>query len=359
MLFPYRYVQHSMEKMHDFICFIFFDVWCIAPNGADYSIDLFNNKPELKDLIFRFHNSENDGAYFFNGHVERIYGLFSDLQPHQIDQLEDWFESNNNIEAVCANRPNSNIARYSDIQAHYPLLLDEISKFFKGLYSSTFLDQKDVRDVIGDINAHYRAFMETNSSGKCPFCGIADMKGIYHTKRDAYDHYLPKGIYPFNSINFHNLVPACHECNSSYKTSSDPAYPIKDPAGTAQRRKFFYPYKQQDNDIEISIRLDCANIDKLQPDDIHIDFGPANLNEEIDTWKDVYGIEERYKAKCCGKNDGRYWFTQIMDEWQEDGRTPESFMNTMVRQVSNSPYADTNFLKLPFLQACREKGLFE
>ncbi len=24
---------------------------------------------------------------------------------------------------------------------------------------------------------------------------------------EAYDHYLPKSLYPFNSINFRNLVP--------------------------------------------------------------------------------------------------------------------------------------------------------
>ena len=29
-------------------------------------------------------------------------------------------------------------------------------------------------------------------------------------------------------------------------------------------------------------------------------------DEEIETWKDVYGIEERYKAKCCGESDGKY-----------------------------------------------------
>ena len=61
------------------------------------------------------------------------------------------------------------------------------------------------------------------------------MKGTHHSKREAYDHYLPKVLYPFNSINFRNLAPACHECNSTYKLGKDPAH---NPAG---RRKAFNP----------------------------------------------------------------------------------------------------------------------
>jgi len=33
---------------------------------------------------------------------------------------------------------------------------------------------------------------------------------------------------------------------------------------------------------------------------LNLHFGPAVLKEKINTWKDVYGIEERYKAKFCG-----------------------------------------------------------
>ena len=38
----------------------------------------------------------------------------------------------------------------------------------------------------------------------CPFCGLGDIKGVHHTKRETYVHYLPKALYPFNSINFRN-----------------------------------------------------------------------------------------------------------------------------------------------------------
>ena len=51
------------------------------------------------------------------------------------------------------------------------------------------------------------------------------------------------------------------------------------------------------------------DFEHLAPNDIKIEFGPAPLREELETWQDVYGIEERYKAKCCCESDGKYWLT--------------------------------------------------
>jgi len=64
--------------------------------------------------------------------------------------------------------------------------------------------------------------------------------------------------------------------------------------------------------------LQHSNVANLTAADIDLHFGPAALGEKIDTWKDVYGIEERYKAKLCAENDGKYWLTQVLDEWTED-----------------------------------------
>lgn len=202
--------------------------------------------------------------------------------------------------------------------------------------------------------------MGKNTVGKCPFCGIIDVKGIYHSKREAYDHFLPKGIYPFNSINFYNLAPACHECNSSYKLAQNPLYNTKNPllAATGGRRKSFYPYQTTQYKIQIAITLTCQDWTQIQPDDIQLQTEPNALREELDTWLDLYGIEERYKAKCCSENDGKYWIEQILDECQNDNKTPGEIFNKLTRQANSKPYAEANFLKLAFLQACDQAGLF-
>lgn len=351
MLFAYTYVPHAMEKMQGFIDFIFFEVWCKAPGNGNFRFELFDGNAELKELMEAFYYGDTQGGDFFYGHVERIYGLFAALTQPQINQLEQWYQANNDIEKVCANDPAVQIARYADIKAIYPDLCKQLASFFKDLWPLP--NVAALRDKIGQIDEHYQAFIQVNATGKCPFCGIGDIKGVHHTKREAYDHYLPKALYPFNSINFRNLAPACHECNSTYKLS-------KDPVNTASgRRKAFYPYANRGPKIDITVALKKTDVDHLMPDDIEIEWGPTVLGEEIETWKDVYGIEERYKAKCCSDNDGKYWLAQVLDEWQEDGRSPDSFLTTLARQTIRNPFADSNFLKKAFLEGCDRIGLFD
>ncbi|MBX9964045.1 MAG: hypothetical protein K2Y35_13365 [Burkholderiales bacterium] len=356
MLFAYKYVPHQMEKMQEFIDFIFYEVWCKASTSGAFSLDLFSAKPALHEVMEAFFYSDAKGADFFYGHVERIYRLFAQLTGPQIQHFELWFRGNNDIEKICDNDPAVHLVRYADVPAVHKDLCDELGSFFKGLYSQSLLGLVALQDKIGDIDDHYAAFVKVNDEGKCPFCGISDVFGVYHSKREAYDHYLPKALYPFNSINFRNLVPACHHCNSSYKTSKDPAFTVKDPARSAHRRRVFYPYRTNAQKIEISVTVAHADFKALAPGDISIDFGPPEIDEELDTWRDVYDIDERYKAKIVGKNDGKYWITQAFDEWPARGGTVGEYVADLARQADVSPFADCNFLKRALLEACWNVG---
>jgi hypothetical protein len=360
MLFTYTYVAHPMEKMQAFIDFIFFQVWCKAPCGQPYSFDLFDGNPELKAVMEAFHYPDAKGADFFNSHVELIYGLFASLSPAHITQLQAWFNGNNNVAGLCRNDPAVCVARYPDLHAFHQPLAKALAEFFKGLYDKDLLNLKALKEVIGEIDDHHFKFTEINNQGKCPFCGINPVKGIYHSRREAYDHYLPKAKYPFNSINFNNLVPACHECNSTYKLSQDPLYDAKDPllAKTGGRRKSFYPYQTPPPQIVFNITLNSPDWNNIKPSDVSLSIGPVALKEEIDTWLDVYGIEERYRAICCGENDGKYWIAQVSDEWQNNGKTSQDYLTTLKRQANANPLAEINFLKKPFLEACQRAGLF-
>lgn len=355
MLFPYIYVPHQMERMHEFIDFIFYEVWCKAPIGLVFHPDLFEGNPDLKEVMaeFGFSAQAADRGKAFYRDVKSIYELFAHLSPQEINQFKQWYQGNNDLEKVCANDPAAQLARYADIAVLHKDLADQLSTFFKGLYSQSLLGLAALRAKIGDIDDHYhQAFLPANKSGKCPFCGMRDIKGTHHTTREAYDHYLPKALYPFNSINFRNLAPACHECNSTYKLSKDPA------RNDAGRRKTFYPYAAAGQAIDIQVALQHSDIDNLMPADITLQFGPAAINQEIDTWKDVYGIEERYKAKLCGENDGKYWLTQVLDECQAYDKQPTDILNMRAQQAQSRPYADCNFLRKPFLDACQQIGVF-
>lgn len=358
MLFPYQYFPHQIEKMQAFIDFIFHEVWCKAPTSGAYSLELFRGNVELYDLMVAFHYSDTNGAEFFGGHVQAIYGQFALLDPNAIQQLQHWYNGNNNIEQICANNPAVPLARYSDIAALSPELANKLATFYKRLYDKSLLELADLENVIGTVDSHYKTFTSINKSGKCPFCGINDIMGPYHSHREAYDHYLPKKYYPFNSINFRNLVPACHQCNSSYKTIKDPAYTPKDPAGSLKRRKVFYPFATDSYAITVSVILNTKDMTKLTPDQVDISFGPPTLASEITAWQEIYGINERYQIKLSDESDGKYWLFQVMDEWKQDGRKPSDFIKAITRQAADKPFAGCNFLKKPFLDACNNIGLF-
>lgn len=359
MLFPYTYVPHKMEKMQGFIDYIFHEVWCKAPIGLAFHPDLFEGNTDLKEVMteFGFSAKAAERGRAFYKDVKVIYELFAPLTAREIDQFKQWYQGNNDLENVCINDAAVQIVRYADIPIAYESLSKHLAGFFKGLYSQSLLDLAALRAKIGDIDDHYLTFVKVNNAGKCPFCGIDDLLGEYHSKREAYDHYLPKALYPFNSINFRNLVPACHHCNSSYKTSKDPAYPLKDPTAAVPRRAIFYPYATTPYAIELQVSLQNADIAKLTPADINVTFGPATLQEKIDTWKEVYGIEERYKAMLCGENDGKYWLIQVLDECQAYDKQPTDILNMRTQQALSRPYADCNFLRRPFLDACQKIGV--
>lgn len=351
MLFSYTYVPHQMEKMQAFIDFIFYEVWCMAPTSGSFGLHLFDANVELREVMEAFYYSDARGAEFFYGHVECIYGLFSALTTAQIKQFQQWYQGNNDLGKVFANDPAAHLARYADIAVNHKDIADQLGAFFKGLYSQSLLGLAALRAKIGDINDHYQTFVQTNKTGKCPFCGMGDIKGEHHSKREAYDHYLPKALYPFNSINFRNLAPACHECNSTYKLSKDPAH------NRAGRRRAFNPYAAVGHTVHIQVTLQHTDIDKLMPADITIPFGPVALVEEIDTWKDLYGIEERYKAKLCTESDGKAWLAQVLDEWKGLGQDPQDFLQTLAFSTQKRPFTDCNFLKKPFLDACQQIGI--
>lgn len=354
MLFPYTYVPHRIEKMQEFITFIFFEVWCKAPNTKSYSLDLFEPLPELWEVMrdFSFADPQPAGAKFFCEHLESIYKHFSLLTPAQINQFQQWFSDNNDMERACAADPASNVVRYKDIASLYPNLYKQIASFFRGLYDQSLLSLAPLKDKIGKIEEHNKAFFEVNSVGKCPFCGLSDLKGIHHTRREAYDHYLPKFRYPFNSINFRNLAPACHECNSAYKLSKDPAH------NATGRRKAFYPYSRTSIGVDVSLALNTKNIEHLEPNDVTLSFGPVGFKDEIDTWRDVYGIDERYKAKCCS-NDAQDWLELVRIFRDAHGVSPAASLVTLQQQTVTAPVANSNFLRKAFLEGCQSAGLFD
>ena len=355
MLFPYHYTPHPMEIMHHYVGYIFEEVWCKAEPEKPYDIEtLFSGMPELKEMIRELHYQENKSANDFMEPLQSLLESFKMLDAEQKQQFKDWFALNNNIRQLCEHGDQCLPATYDRIENtfpedRFPGLIKALKRFYKNLYSHRFLTLKSVQERIGAIDDHNDRFTRINSRDVCPFCGLSGMLNRYHSKRDAYDHYFPKDKYPFNSINFLNLVPACHHCNSSYKLAKDP---LKTP------RKVFFPFTAKNNAIELSVTLNTTDWENLVPDHIAIEYGPETIAREIDTWHDLYGIDERYRVECSSKGAGKAWLTEVFDEWKHLGGDPGCYLSRLELHCKKDPYIEKRFLKKAFLEGCHRAGLF-
>jgi len=354
MLFAYKYVPHSIEKLQEYIDHLFLEVWCEA--DGDYDIDKLHS--DLKDIVLEIHYSDTIRKDHLYGPIREIYDLFFKINKGRREALKRWYVNNNSIEDLCGHTNNCKPLHYKRLKQLNAELAPKIEKFFKSLFTE-IICLKAVQSKVGKIDEHYKDFMIENDEGKCAFCGINDIKGQYHTKREAYDHYLPKAIYPFNSINFRNLVPMCHECNSSYKTVKDPLHR----SNSRQRRKAFYPYTNEIQPPELKIELINKDINNLKPEDIDLDITSKAHQEEIDTWMDVFGIEERYKALCIGKHYGKDWYSQVFDGYETAKVTlgtdfsKDKWINYIITDALSCLFTNGNFIKVAFIKGCQRTNM--
>jgi hypothetical protein len=257
MLFTYKYIKHDIEKLQGFLDFLFYDVWLVA--DGDFDAEKLNGNPELKQIYEDFGNADYKWGNFFNSSIEKIYAEFAkiDDDPFKL-KLKDQYNANNEIEVLCTDKTKIPVS-YADIKAKYPDLEKAINDFYSKLYGT---ESPFNLEAFGQLNkklipSHYEVFITDNNEEVCPFCGILPIKGNNHSYREAYDHYLPKGLYPFNVLNFRNLAPMCHECNSTYKLTDDPIYEDYkkiDPLKKEENRQLaFYPYSENHPELEIKV----------------------------------------------------------------------------------------------------------
>jgi len=83
----------------------------------------------------------------------------------------------------------------------------------------------------------------------CPYCNAETVyaiemkpsgKGRAPLIKVAFDHFYPKGRYPFLSVSLYNLIPSCYRCNSQfkiahYKELNDTLHPYTDSVDSVMR----------------------------------------------------------------------------------------------------------------------------
>ncbi|MBX9986358.1 hypothetical protein [Priestia aryabhattai] len=362
MLFGYKYISHDIEKMQKYIDFLFLKIWCKAE--GEFNIEKLNGCPDLKQIVLDVKDNSRIKKDHLQEPIKKIYDSFKNFNKEETEELENWYIKNNSIEELCNNSNNYTPLTYSDLKKFNEVIADDLKEFFINLYENV-IDLTDVKNKIGSIDHHYNEFTKENDEELCPFCGLHDLKGPYSSKREAYDHYLPKATYAFSSINFKNLAPMCHECNSSYKLKTDPLYenrmPNRDPLHSPERkrRKAFYPYNTDPTNIKIEVHLLNNDIPSITPEEIELEITSGDFQEEVETWKEIFGIEERFKDILRKKNKGKAWLQQIIEESANCNISPMQLLNAKKKYAETNRWGEANFLRIPFLEACEKKKIIK
>ncbi|MFH6991870.1 hypothetical protein [Flavobacterium sp. FlaQc-48] len=280
--------------------------------------------PDFQNIINAYKNQIDDKLIaIFNA-----YNNLPTLQDKQV--VKNAYLINNDIESI---------ADITKAPIKYSQLPISISTQIKSFYDELWGDNKIlgysiVVNSCGTVKQHFESFREINEYLVCPFCGLDSLLCEHDDGRDDYDHYLLKSKYPFISINFNNLFPMCHRCNSKNKNQKD--LPYNDL--TTIQRKFYYPYSKEINHT-INLTILSPDIDLKDSAKWKLEVNAANPSYEDckETWKDVFEIETRYKAtiskhskswkeriflkhyKICKKNQRNYaeFEEDVLDDFKD------------------------------------------
>lgn len=127
----------------------------------------------------------------------------------------------------------------------------------------------------------------------CPYC---DRQFIYTFNkknkkvRAELDHFYPKSIYPYLALSIMNLVPSCHQCNSSLKGKTDPF-----------DFKIIHPFILG-FDNNVIIEIDSKDLDALKGLNTNFELkfailtNNSDLAEQLKNSIDLFALTENYTA---------------------------------------------------------------
>lgn len=334
MLFKYNYIHDDAEKLQELVRHIVIDVWCGATDPFDINMIDNTNFTLVDDTTDNMRKKVNRTKKLKDP-IEQIYTFCLAFSQAQKDCIKDAFEKNNNIEAICNNTITPIF--YDELEKNTSSdFASEVKSFFNSLYEDVFGGKPYY------INRHYDIFMQSNKH-LCPICGLNTLEADASNHRDDYDHYLPKEKYPFNAVNLKNLMPICSDCNKKWKKTHNPVF-------DSRQKKAYYYYSLIDPEVDIKIII--TNIETC---DIDILFTSTTMQDEVDSWDRVYSIKRRYKEHViCNEYVGKGW---LRESKARIDRNPSYNIDDDIYYAQINRLENKNFIKAPFLEECRDKGM--
>jgi len=313
MIYTYKYLPHRIEGFHANIVYFFEQLFA-------HDLSVYDEKTLLRSDFIPIVNAS---TVRLRNNLELITVTYHSLTNVQKHEIELAFNTNTNIDNLCSD---TTIIPYK--YESFPSSIRKIIKDFLTMLWEEYPQNNALENEYGLVQEHFNLFVDQSFQKAliCPFCGLTKLKVSESINRDAYDHYIPKAQYPFTSINFRNLSPLCHECNSDEKKTTDTLFNLDD-----TRRQVFYPFDTTYNPNHLSI--DVVTLEPYNPitlktllNDIRWTFSILIYNNEdnrIKSWDDIFHIKRRYKENIL-----RFqieWYDELIRLYIRSQRKGEAF----------------------------------
>ncbi|HVA98985.1 MAG TPA: hypothetical protein VNG53_08825 [Bacteroidia bacterium] len=325
MIYAYKHLTHRIEKFNANI-FHFFEQ-LFANDLAAYDENVL--------LEVAFIPIVNRSSVSLKNNLAAITTAYHDLSTAEKLQVQQAFTANADIKNLCGD--------ITALPVKYDALPDGIKNLLKTFLTKLWEDFP-LNDLLeadcGTVQDHFSCFVAATHQRAliCPFCGLNKLKTSESVNRDAYDHYIPKAYYPFISINFKNLFPICHECNSDEKKTTDTLYK------GADRRQVFYPLDTTYQCDQLSITItpteqyNPVNFKTLLYD-INWSYTislAGNADPRLTSWDEIFHIKRRYTENVL-----RYqteWYDELVMRYKRELNKGTSFVAFMNEIIEDAEY---------------------
>ena len=329
MIYSYKYLPHRLQGFHENIAFFFSELFRTQLTDVEKLVHpaFWRMLVQSERLLIP---------------MQQLAVIYVSLTALEQKQVQNAFECNNAIEDLCScsRQPYS----YDQLaKAIRKPLKDFLTNLWEG-YPFT----KAIEQNFGTVKEHFDTFVHVSHQKAlvCPFCGIHPLKPSGGKYRDAYDHFIPKALYPFSSVNFYNLVPTCTECNSDEKRAINVPY-----RQDGSSRSILYPFQTSqllapvEAHIELKQQYDTKNLStSLQASTWDITLSrPGNPSENFTGWDEVYKVKRRYQERI--RQFETDWWERFKDTYEDrinDGVPFEQIKEDwlkLYRRVTTRPMA--------------------
>lgn len=336
----YNRIKSKLHRVQSFVNYVMLEIVLKARKFDNDHFELGMVLPRYRTLIKKVNSN------YLLDPLKTMYEVCRRLNSVQLKILRRAVYSNNKIEELCKGEIQP--VHYSEIEQvlgdENKEFIEALKVFCNSLYNSC-LRRKPFINEYDNMSTYYKSLVKRNST--CIMCGVPNTISIeLDDVVSAFDHYLPRALYPFNSVNLDNLVPTCDACNQKYKRDVDPLFAADNLFLKENQLRCFFPFSGKEYPIVVDVKFLSSYRQNMPIEDIKVDLTCTGKQEEVDNWDRIYHIKQRYRS-FIGNDEFYNTYKFTMDE----ALLYNMPMKKMIQLKENNMGAEMYFLKVPFLKA--------